>query len=370
MIHPIKEFRKKNYWLLFFAALVTLWSFLLLREFTLIKFTLGNLNTISIVHAEDGGGGDGGAGVGGDGDGGAGVGGDGDGGAGIGGSDASGAGIGGTGESGAGIGGAGQAGVGIGGTGETGVGIGGSGESGIGVGGTGAAAAVPAPGSETPPSAAPAPAPTPGPAPAPAPGPGPAPAPGPGPAPSPSPAPPPGPGSGAPVLCLTQGALNFGGVEPCVFPGGGGGGGGGGSVPNVYLSRNITPSSFIFLSQVPFTGIGDNVNTIGFILTLLIGSGIGAYQIILAKEKSAVLGTHAISSSFFPRLRLKNKKVPENPAAFSHATYLATLEIPPNTELANVLLRKVESLETLPSPGNPTSLLQNEATYQSLSTIH
>lgn len=73
-------------------------------------------------------------------------------------------------------------------------------------------------------------------------------------------------------------------------PGGGGGGGGGGGIsPTVSLYSNGGGSSYVSLSQVPYTGLGDYVDTIGYILGLIVLSMALAYFSVVLENRRKIL---------------------------------------------------------------------------------
>lgn len=72
-------------------------------------------------------------------------------------------------------------------------------------------------------------------------------------------------------------------------PGGGGGGGGGGISPTVSLYSNGGSSSYVSLSQVPYTGLGDYADTIGYILGLIVLSIVLAYFSVVLENRRKIL---------------------------------------------------------------------------------
>lgn len=72
-------------------------------------------------------------------------------------------------------------------------------------------------------------------------------------------------------------------------PGGGGGGGGGGISPTVSLYSNGGGSSYVSLSQVPYTGLGDYAGTIVYILGLIVLSIVLAYFSVVLENRRKIL---------------------------------------------------------------------------------
>lgn len=92
-------------------------------------------------------------------------------------------------------------------------------------------------------------------------------------------APPEGPpGGGGPFLgvCLDTAATNYGGTLPCLYPAG----------TPITLAKKITPLSYVYLSQVPYTGIADNALTYSFLITLFGISGFISYQFMYGKKEN------------------------------------------------------------------------------------
>lgn len=74
-------------------------------------------------------------------------------------------------------------------------------------------------------------------------------------------------------------------------PGGGGGGGGGGISPTVSLYSNGGGSSYVSLSQVPYTGLGDYADTIGYILGLIVLSmALSYFSVVLENRRKIMNG--------------------------------------------------------------------------------
>src|SRR3989338_1797319 len=77
----------------------------------------------------------------------------------------------------------------------------------------------------------------------------------------------------------------------------GGGGGGGGMSPIITLTKQIQPLAFISLSQVPYTGIGDNVQLVIFLINLALISWFIARWLAGASPVAAIKSVFLASNA-------------------------------------------------------------------------
>lgn len=186
-----------------------------------------------------------------------------------------------------------------------------------------------------------------------APGPGPAAPPGGTPPASPPSTPPstppsgggPGGPGGGPFLgvCLDTRATNYGGTLPCLYSP---------SSP-VTLARRITPLSYVYLSQVPYTGIADNAATYAFLITILGISGFISYHFMYGNPRkwlslihiSAIAQAMPLSLPVFSAAKETRRNTPGPVQENTVALFIKAL-LQKDHETAHMILRSLERAET------------------------